>query len=57
MTNKNISDYTTKELIEELQKREAVQIIEVQPHQNYQISAGNNRIENTGPVVIIAVCD
>lgn len=57
MTNKNIFDYTTKELVEELQKREAVQIIAIQPHENYHISAGNNLIANTGPVVIIAVCD
>ncbi|MFZ5688661.1 MAG: BC1881 family protein [Bacillota bacterium] len=54
---KTLSDYTTADLVKELQKREAVESIPVQPYEKYQILAGNDRLENTGPVIMLVISD
>ncbi len=54
MDLKNVS---TKELAEELSKREAVEKITVQPYEEYSITAGERKINDAGPVVILRIWD
>lgn len=54
MDLKNVS---TKELAEELSKREAVEKITVQPYEEYSITAGKRKINDAGPVVILRIWD
>lgn len=53
----NISDFTTAELVKELQKREAIESIDAQPYEKYQITVGDKKIANTGPAIILLVID
>lgn len=54
MDLKNVS---TKELAEELSKREAVEMITVEPYEEYSITAGEHKINEAGPVVILRIWD
>ena len=54
MDLKNVS---TKELAEELSKREAVEKITVQPYEEYSITAGDQKINSAGPFVIFRIWD
>lgn len=44
---------TTKDLSEELSKREGVQTITVEPHQEFKITVGQQEKSFTGPAVIL----
>lgn len=54
MELKNVS---TKELVEELTKREAVEKIVVEPYEPYSITIGEQQINDGGPVVILRIWD
>ena len=54
MDLKNVS---TKELAEELSKREAVEKITVLPYEEYSITAGERNIIDAGPAVIFRIWD
>ena len=54
MDLKNVS---TKKLVEELASREAVERITVEPYEEYSITAGNQNISDSGPVVILRIWD
>lgn len=54
MDLKNVS---TKELVEELASREAVEKIVVEPYEEYSITAGEHKIRDGGPVVILRIWD
>ena len=49
---KSITDYTTKELQEELSKREGVQSIMIEPYQPYRIITPYNTIDDTGSAIV-----
>jgi len=53
----NISDFTTAELVKELQKREAIESINAQPYEKYQITVGDKEITDSGPAIILLVID
>lgn len=54
MDLKNIS---TAELVRELSNREGVEKIVVEPYQPYQIMVGERKISDSGPIVLLQVCD
>ena len=54
MDLKNVS---TKQLVEELARREAVEKIVVRPYEEYTITVGEEKIEDGGPVVILRIWD
>lgn len=53
----DLKNATTKELAEELSKREAVEMITVEPYEEYSITAGEHKINEAGPVVILRIWD
>lgn len=53
----DLSKISTAQLVEELSKREAVQKLIAEPYQPYQITVGEITVSDTGPVVILRVCD
>lgn len=53
----DLKNATTKELAEELSKREAVEMITVEPYEEYSITAGEHKISDAGPVVIFRIWD
>ncbi len=53
----DLKNATTKELTEELSKREAVEKITVEPYEEYSITAGERNISDAGPVVIFRIWD
>ena len=54
MDLKNVS---TKELVEELAGREAVEKITVEPYEQYSITIGDQKISDGGPIVILRIWD
>lgn len=54
MDLKNVS---TKKLVEELANREAVERITVEPYEEYSITVGDQKISDSGPVVILRIWD
>lgn len=52
-----LSDFSTKELVEELSKREAVEKIAVGPYQKYKFFVEDEDFSGSGPVVILKVFD
>ena len=54
MDLKNVS---TKELVEELASREAVEKIVVEPYEPYSITVGDQKISDGGPIVILRIWD
>ena len=53
----DLSNVSTKKLVEELASREAVERITVEPYEEYSITAGNQNISDGGPVVILKIWD
>ena len=53
----DLSKASTKELVDELSKREAVETICVKPYEKYVIEADGKKTEDEGPVVILKVWD
>ena len=53
----DLSKASTRELVEELAKREAVEKITAEPYQTYKIIVGDNEISDAGPVVILRIWD
>ena len=52
-----LKDVSTKELVEELAKREAVELLSVEPYEPYSITANGQTISDGGPVVILRIWD
>ena len=53
----DLSKVSTRELVEELQKREAVGAVAVAPYEGYRITVGGREITDTGPAIILRVWD
>lgn len=53
----DLSIVPTRELVEELMKREAVEAVSVEPYQDYKIIVGNKQIIDSGPAVLLRVWD
>ncbi len=53
----DLKDVSTKELVEELAKREGVEQIGVAPYEPYSITANGQTISDGGPVVILRIWD
>lgn len=53
----NLQEISTRELVEELAKREAVEQFIAEPYQAYKITIGENEIFDDGPAVILRVLD
>lgn len=53
----NLTGFSTKELVEELSKREAVEKITVEPYKKYSMTVGEQKINDKGPVVILRIWD
>jgi len=54
-----LENFTTKDLVEELQKREGVRKVEIKPNEEYFISSSDieiDEIENGGPATILVIC-
>ena len=54
MDLKNVS---TKELVEELAKREGVERLSVEPYEPYSITTNGQTVNDGGPVVILRIWD
>lgn len=51
--NKELKDYTTKELTEELIKREGIATAYIDPHEPFAVYIdGKARIQETGPAIL-----
>lgn len=57
MNTMDLSKASTRELVEELAKREAVEQFIAEPYQTYKIIVGDNEISDTGPAIILRVWD
>lgn len=53
----DLSKVSTRKLVEELQKREAVEAVAAAPYEDYRIIVGGREIADTGPAVILRVWD
>lgn len=53
----NLKDVSTKELVEELARREGVEQIRVEPYEPYSITANGQTISDGGPVVMLRIWD
>lgn len=53
----DLSKVSTRELAEELAKREVVEKITAEPYQTYRIIVGDNEVFDTGPAVILRIWD
>ena len=53
----DLSNVSTKKLVEELAIRKAVEKIAVEPYEEYSITVGNQKISDGGPVVILRIWD
>ena len=53
----DLSKVLTRELAEELAKREAVEKITAEPYQIYKIIVGDNEISDTGSAIILRIWD
>ena len=54
MDLKNVS---TKEVVEELVSREAVEKTVIEPYEEYSITVGEEKINDAGPVVLLKIWD
>lgn len=54
MELKNVS---TKRLVEELEKREGVELLSIGPYEPYSITANGQTINDGGPAVILRIWD
>lgn len=48
----NLKNYSTKELQEELSKREGIKTMQVEPYEEYKVSNAKEGIISSGPVII-----
>lgn len=53
----NLSNVSTRELVQELSKREGVEKIVVAPYEPYQIIMCEKNIADSGPAVLLRVLD
>ena len=53
----DLSKVSTKDLVEELSKREAVEKIMVEPYKPYEIVTENQRMTEEGPAVLLRIWD
>lgn len=53
----DLSKISAAQLVDELSKREAVQALNAEPYQSYQITVGETTVSDTGPVVILRIWD
>lgn len=53
----DLAKISTRELVEELAKREAVERFVIEPYQSYKITVGGNEIFDDGPAVILRIWD
>lgn len=53
----DLSNVPTAELVRELSCREGVEKIMVEPYQPYQIMVGEQKISDSGPIVLLQVWD
>lgn len=53
----DLSKVSTKDLVEELSKREAVEKITVEPYKTYEIVTENQRMAEEGPAVLLRIWD
>jgi len=53
----DLSEIATCELVKELRKREGVDSITVDPYEEFKIIVGDKEIADTGPVIILTICD
>lgn len=53
----DLSNVSTKKLVEELASRQAVEKITVEPYEEYSITVGNQKINDGGPIVILRIWD
>ncbi len=52
-----LADFSTKELVEELYKRETVEKIAVEPYEEYKLIVKDKNFSSSGPVVILKIWD
>lgn len=57
MSYMDLSKVSTQELVEELRKREAVEVIQTPPYQEYRILVGDQEIRDSGPALLLRVWD
>ena len=53
----DLTNVSTRELVEELEKREAVEVIRVKPYEKYSVEANGEKHEDEGPAVVIRIWD
>ena len=53
----DLSTVSTRELVAELQRREAVEVVVAAPYEGYRITVGGREIADTGPAVILRIWD
>lgn len=54
----NLKNVSTKELVEELARREGVEKTMVAPYEPCSITVGNQKIyDDGGPLVLLRICD
>jgi hypothetical protein len=53
----DLSEVSTKELVEELRKREGVFTNVAEPYEPYSVKTGDRQIEDKGPAIILTVID
>lgn len=51
------TEYTTKELVEELSNRKAVDKIIAEPYEKYLLKTEKYNVENSGPAIILIIFD
>jgi hypothetical protein len=49
--------YSTKQLVEELLRRDGVKVITAEPNQKYSIDAETEGVTDTGPAIILVITD
>lgn len=54
---KELKDYSTKELTDELIKRGGVQVFYAKPHEEYKIVVGGDEYKSKGPAILIENID
>ena len=57
MSYMELSKVSTQELVEELRKREAVEVVQVLPCQEYRILVGDRETRDSGPALLLRVWD
>ena len=53
----DLSNVSTKKLVEELASRQAVEKTVIEPYEEYSITVGEEKINDAGPVVILRIWD